>query len=575
VEERGSGGTGNAPGFDSALHTLSQVLIGLAARSGIPAGTGTTRLRTISEWTDVGAALCSGMDTPHIFTSIALMRFIVPFVFTLGFALPIFAEPAPEATKAADKSSKPTPSEPPDPVVREGSLTIAGAEIPYRTTTGKLLLKKDDGSPRASIFHVTYERTDVADPATRPVMFAFNGGPGSSAVWLHLGGIGPYRVDLPGDGTAPPQPPVRVVENPLSILDVCDLVFVDPVSTGYSRAEKDVKPDEFHGLNEDIESIGDFVRRWVTEHDRWASPKYLLGESYGGVRVAGLSEHLQSRFGMSLNGVILLSSLLDFQTLGQSEGNDLAYLVFLSVFTGTAHFHGKIEGDRDDLIRQANAFAFGPYAAALLAGHALPEATRDMVAGELARLTGIPAETWIQHDLRISASQFRAELLRAQGKVLGRFDARVAWDATSQTAGSADYDPSYSLALGAFSSGMLDFLGRHLGWKEDQPYEILTSKVHPWRWDSNNRVVNVSRRLSTAMRDNPHLRVLVMGGYTDLATPPEGVAYSIRHMSNLPAPLRQNISYTFYDGGHMFYLNPPDLEKTRTDLVEFISEANP
>lgn len=511
-----------------------------------------------------------GMDKPRFFLTVAPMRFIFPFTLTLALSMPIFAEPAPD-TKA-DKTSQSGPLE---PVVREATVTIDGKSVPYRAITGKLMLKKDDGSPRASIFHVTYKRTDVEDSATRPVMFAFNGGPGSSAVWLHLGGIGPYRVDLPGDGTQPPQPPVRVIENPLSILDVCDLVFVDPVSTGYSRAENDVKPGEFHGVNDDIESIGDFVRRWITEHDRWASPKFLLGESYGGVRVAGLSDHLQSRYGMSLNGVILLSSLLDFQTLRQSEGNDLAHLVFLSAFTGTAHFHGKIQGDRDELVRQSNEFAFGPYASALLAGNALSEESRASIADELSRFTGIPAETWIRYHLRISASEFRAELLRDEGKVLGRFDARVAWDATSQTAAVPDYDPSYALALGAFSTGMLDYLGRELGWKEEQPYEILTSKVHPWRWDANNQVVNLSRRLTTAMRDNPHLRILVMGGYTDLATPPEGVAYSIRHMHNLPAPLRANITYTSYEGGHMFYLNPPDLEKTRTDLVEFIESAAP
>jgi len=516
-----------------------------------------------------------GMDKPGILASVARMRFLVPLYLT--FAVPLFGQAAPDKP-ASDGAAKAAPAEaakPPEPVVRNASVTIGGNVIPYKVTTGKLQLKQDDGTPRAAIFHVTYERTDVPKDGKRPVMFAFNGGPGSSAVWLHLGVLGPRRIELPGDGTLPPQPPVRIIDNPFSILDVCDLVFVDPVSTGYSRAEKDVKPGDFHGVSDDVESIADFIRRWVTEHDRWASPKYLLGESYGGVRVAGLSDQLQSRFGMSLNGVILLSSLLDFQTLQPSQGNDLAHLVFLPAFTGTAHFHGKIEGDRDALVAEATAFSFGGYAASLLSGNALAEDTKAATAAELEKFTGIPAATWIRYNLRISPSIFRAELLRAEEKVLGRFDARVAWDATDRTSPSPDYDPSYSLALGAFSTGMLDYLGRELGWKEDQPYEILTSKVQPWRWDANNQVVNLSRRLGTAMRDNPYLRVLVMGGYTDLATPPEGVAYSMRHMFNLPAPLRKNISYTYYDGGHMFYLNPPDLEKTRVDLLEFIEAANP
>jgi carboxypeptidase C (cathepsin A) len=500
------------------------------------------------------------------------MRLTIPLFFSLivcvcGAPKSAKSQESPAAEASAEKKEA---AKTPEPVVREAVVEIAGRKIPYRVTTGKLQLKQQDGKPRASIFHVSYERTDVKNPADRPVMFAFNGGPGSSAVWLHLGVLGPKIIQLPGDGTSPPLPPVLVVDNPQSILDVCDLVFVDPVSTGYSRTENDVKATEFHGLDEDIESVGDFVRRWISEHDRWASPKYLLGESYGGIRVAGLSQHLQSRYGMSLNGVVLLSSLLDFATLQPAPGNDLSHLVFLPAFTGTAHFHGKIQGDRDDLIRQSTDYAFGEYAAALLKGNSLSTEDRAQVASELAKLSGIAADQWILRNLRIGPSFFRSELLRAEGKVVGRFDARVAWDATDSAAHTPSYDPSYALAYGAFSSAMLDYLGRDLGYKEDQPYEILTGKVHPWRWNANNSVVNVSGRLATAMRDNPHLRVLVMGGLTDLATPPEGVAYSLRHLPDLPQSARKNISSTFYDGGHMFYLNPPDLNKTRADLVKFL-----
>jgi carboxypeptidase C (cathepsin A) len=487
-------------------------------------------------------------------------------------ATPNSEKPAESATKDAVEAPAKEPATPKavEPVVRESSVTIDGQKVPYKATTGKLILKGDDDKPRASIFHVSYERTDVKDPATRPVMFAFNGGPGSSAVWLHIGVLGPKIVKLPGDGTQAPLPPTRVVDNPLSILDVCDLVFIDPVSTGYSRAEKDVKPGDFHGLDEDIQSVGDFIRRWVSEHERWASPKFLLGESYGGIRAAGLSDHLQSRYGMSLNGVVLLSSLLDFSTLQPAQGNDLAYSVYLPALTGTAHFHKKIQGDRDALLKESTEFAFGDYAAALLKGNDLDLSTRTGLAAKLARLTGIDSAIWLQHDLRVDSTFFRSELLRMEGKVIGRFDARVAWDATDRSAQRPDYDPSYSLAYGAFSTAMLDYLGRDLGYKEDQPYEILTAKVQPWRWNSMNRVVNLTDRLGQAMRDNPRLRVLVMGGRTDLATPPEGVAYSIRHMFSLAETLRGNISTTFYDGGHMFYLNPADLIKCRVDLVDFL-----
>ena len=501
-----------------------------------------------------------------------MRRFILPAF--LGLTLVAFGDSGPDKPAEGPPKDLP-PVKVIEPVAREFSIAINGSKIPYKVTTGKLQLKEDDGKARASIFHVSYVRTDTKDTTTRPVMFAFNGGPGSSAVWLHIGVLGPKIVKLPGDGTTAPFPPARVADNPLSILDVCDLVFIDPVSTGYSRAEKDVKPGDFHGLDEDIESVGDFIRRWISEHDRWASPKYILGESYGGIRAAGLCSHLQTRYGMSLNGVVLLSTLLDFSTLQPAPGNDLAYLIYLPSLTGVAHFHKKIEGDRDALIKESTELAFGDYSAALLRGNELDPAIRTALAARLARLSGIDAATWLLHDLRLDSAYFRGELLRKEGKVLGRFDARVAWDTTDKAADSPEYDPSYSLAYGAFSTAMLDYLGRDLGYKEDQPYEILTGKVQPWRWNSSNEVVNLSGRLETAMRDNPHLRVLIMGGRTDLATPPEGVAYSVRHMLNLPANVRKNISTAYFDGGHMFYLNPPDLAKCRADIIEFLQGGDP
>ena len=489
---------------------------------------------------------------------------------------------AADAGKVAEGSAKESPAAkeaPPEkpvaPVVREYSVAIDGHKVPYKVTTGKIQLKQDEGKVRASIFHISYERSDAKDSSKRPVLFAFNGGPGSSAVWLHLGLLGPKIIQLPGDGTRAARPPAQVVDNPLSILDVCDLVFVDPVSTGYSRAENDAKPGDFHGLNEDIESVGDFIRRWISEHERWGSPKYLLGESYGGIRAAGLANHLQTRYGMSLNGVVLLSSLLDFATIQTSPGNDLGYLVYLPAFTSVARFHGKIQGEREALIEASKQFAFGPYATALLQGNTLDPAARNAIAAQLAQFTGIPAATCLAHDLRIDPNFFRVELLRAEGKVLGRFDARVTMDSTDQAAQAPDGDPSFSLAYGAFATAMMDYLGRELDYKEDQPYEIITGKVNPWRWNASNEVVNLGDRLAAAMRDNPHLRVLVMSGRTDLATPPEGMDYSLRHLLDLPAPARANITRSRYDGGHMFYLNPPDLTSIRADLLKFIQGANP
>ena len=234
------------------------------------------------------------------------LKLLPIFILTI---LPLFAEKESEDTEKS-KSEKPLKIK--DPVTKEGKVTIGGVEINYTATTAKTVIRDDEGKPRASIFHTSYVRNGVKDPSNRPVMFAFNGGPGSSAVWLHLGILGPKRIDFPGDGTQPIVPPARLIDNDSSLLDLCDLVFIDPVSTGYSRAEKDANEKDFHGLESDIESVGDFIRIWTTENKRWGSPKFLCGESYGGIRAAGLAEHLQSRYGMSLNGVVLLSSLLGF-----------------------------------------------------------------------------------------------------------------------------------------------------------------------------------------------------------------------------------------------------------------------
>lgn len=486
----------------------------------------------------------------------------------------LLLHPVSAQDKPAAEEKKPEVKEEPaktsEPVSVKSKVTIAGQSIPYTATTGKLILRDDKGAAKASVFHITYTRDGIEDKKDRPVMFAFNGGPGSSSVWLHLGILGPKRINFPGDGTQPVDPPARLIDNDMSLLDVCDLVFIDPVSTGYSRAEKDSNPKDFHGLQSDIDSVGDFIRIWITENKRWASPKYLCGESYGGIRAAGLAQHLQDRYGMSLNGVILLSSLLDYRTIVGSQGSQLSYQVFLPTFATTAYFHKKIEGDREAILREAREFAFGDYGVALMKGNEITKEEKESVAAKLSKLTGIPAATWIRKSLRIDPFEFRKELLREEGKVIGRFDARVAWSSTDPNAISAEYDPSYSLAIGAFSTAMLSYLGDELGWKEDQPYEVLTGKVGPWTFGSDNRIVNLTGRISDAIRDNPKLRVLVMGAHADLATPPDGVPYSLRQEVDLPEDLRGQFTFTYYDAGHMFYINPPDLAKARIDLVEFL-----
>ncbi|MCP5537389.1 MAG: peptidase S10 [Akkermansiaceae bacterium] len=483
--------------------------------------------------------------------------------------LPLRAEPP--AKDAVTKAQKQNPKEQGARMVeKQASVTIEGKQIDYTVRTSRLVLKKEDGKARASVFNVAYIRNGVKDVSKRPVLFAFNGGPGSSAVWLHLGALGPRIVPTSADGTEALKPPLTVKENPFSILDVADLVFIDPVSTGYSRSED--SKERFHGVDEDIESVGDFIRRWITENKRWSSPKYILGESYGGVRAAGLAQHLQSRYGMTLNGVVLLSGLMDFSTLNPGDGNDLAYIAYLPAYTAIAHYHGKLKGDRDTLVKNAREFAAGPYATALLKGYTLDDASRKKVAAELAALTSLPEELVLRYDLRINPSRFRKDLLRSENKVLGRFDARTAWPVQDKAGDFPSYDPSMSVAMGAFSTAMLGYLADGLGWLDDRPYEII-AQVGAWNWGKKNGFVNMAPRLAAAMRDNPHLRVLVQCGHADLATPAGGILHTVAHM-NVPAPQRKNISVAWYDAGHMFYLNQPDLEKMRKDLVAFLNPEN-
>lgn len=457
----------------------------------------------------------------------------------------------------------------------EGEVTIEGQQVAYTVVADTLTLKTDDGDDRASVFHVSYLRkVGEGSAAKRPVTFAFNGGPGSSAVWLHLGALGPKLVPTSPDGTIPLTPPVTLIDNPYSILDITDLVFIDPVSTGFSRADDPKKKQEFHGLEGDIESVGDFIRRWVTENKRWSSPKYLLGESYGGIRAAGLADHLQRRYGMSLNGVVLLSSLLDFRTLQGGNGNYVMHQVYLPAMAAVAHHHGKIDRNREELLAEARAFASGPYASALFAGSTLTQGEMTNLAAKLSELTAIPAAIWEESSLRLSPTRFRRELLRDSGKVAGRFDGRVAWEAHSKDSDFPSYDPSYAVAYGAFSTAMLAYLTDDLGANEiAMPYEILTSKVRPWKWNAENSIVNVTGRLQSALRENPNLQILVMGGLTDLATPPTGMEYSLNQLVDLPKSARENIEYTYYDAGHMFYLNEPDLIKMRDDLVQFYQKG--
>ena len=455
-------------------------------------------------------------------------------------------------------------------------ITITGRKIEYKATAGTLALKKDAEDPKASVFFIAYTLTGSGDPAVRPVTFSFNGGPGSSSVWLHLGLLGPRRVYLDEMGTAPP-PPFRLVDNEHSLLDQTDLVFVDPVSTGFSRPAEGEDPKQFHGLNEDIEAVGEFIRLYTSKYQRWASPKFLIGESYGTTRAAGLAGYLQDTHGMYLNGVMLVSSILNFQTARFAEGNDLPYVLFLPTYTATAWYHHRLEADLQaslaNALKEAEDFALGEYAAALMLGDDLPPARYDAVARQLARLTGL-SEAYVRRtDLRISIWRFTKELLRDQRRTVGRLDSRFLGIDRDAAGESPSYDPSHSNILGAYSGMLNDYVRRELKFESDLPYEILTGKVHPWSYGRfENRFVDVAATLREAMTQNPALRVHVSNGYYDLATPYLATRYTFNHLG-LDSSLRDHVSMSYYEAGHMMYIHGPSLARQRADLAAFIRQA--
>ena len=458
--------------------------------------------------------------------------------------------------------------------VTQHQATIDGNEINFTATAGKMVMKSDEGDAKANVFFVAYTKDDdSSDVPNRPITFCFNGGPGSSSVWLHLGMLGPTRVKLTDDAT-PIVPPHQLIPNPYSLLDATDLVFVDPVSTGYSRPAKGENKKQFHGYDEDLRSMAQFIHDYTNQYRRWASPKFLLGESYGGLRVAGLSGQLRSRYRIDLNGIILISATIDFQTLRADLNNDVAYALFLPSYTATAWYHDALSKNQQDrsvseVVQEAREFARGPYLQALLAGDGLPKEKQEEVVARLSELTGLSKDYLNRSRLRVEATRFRKELLREKAQVLGRFDSRYAGLARDRFSDSPSYDPSAAALFGPFTSSMNEYLREQLKVKEEQVYEILTGKVHPWDYSEfTNKFVSASATLRQSMTENPNLKVFAACGYYDLATPMFAMEFSRDHLG-LATKLQSNFTTRYYEGGHMMYAHEPSLKKLRRDLLEF------
>ena len=495
---------------------------------------------------------------------------------------------------ANDKDKNAKPDEQPKPVdqlsVTQHSFTSGGKTIRYTVTAGTIVLKEEaekkgenagqsDGEqPRASVFFVAYTRDDVDEKARRPLTFSFNGGPGSSSVWLHLGLLGPRRVVLDEAG-ALPAPPFELVDNEYSLLDQTDLVFIDPVSTGFSRPVVGEKAGAFHAFKKDIESVGDFIRLYTTRYARWTSPKFLAGESYGTTRAAGLAGYLQERHGLYLNGIMLISSILNFQTASFDAGNDLPYILFLPTYTATAWYHKKLAPELQKnlpaTLREAEAFAVGEYAQALLLGAALPAETRAQVAEQLASYTGLTQDYIERCDLRPNIFRFVKELLRDERRTVGRLDSRFTGIDRDSAGEQFEFDPSYANIQGPYTAAFNDYVRGELKFESDLSYEILTERVNPWSYATHeNQYVNVAETLRRAITINPYLKVFVANGYYDLATPYYATRYTINHLGLDPS-LSANISLGFYEAGHMMYVHLPSLARLRADLGHFITSALP
>jgi len=481
-----------------------------------------------------------------------------------------------DGTRNADRESD-SEFEDETPVTSSHAVTLDGTKIDYEARAGLMHLREEHLDREAEIFHVAYLREGVTDPASRPVVFTFNGGPGSSSVWLHLGCFGPRRVRLDDDGFAPP-PPYELVDNDCSILDDADLVFIDPVSTGYSRARPAERDASFHGVKPDVESVAEFIRRWLVRHDRWGSPKYLAGESYGTTRAAALADHLQARHGIYLNGLVLISSVLHFQTLRFGPGNDLAHVVYLPAFTAAAWYHGRLDAARRqrplaEVLQEAEAFARTDYMTALYDGTRMDPGRRAAVLARTAELTGL-SETWLdEHDLRPDVVGFVEELLRDDRRVVGRLDARYV--GTDRWASRGDYlhDPSYAAIHGPYTATLNAYLRTELGYRTDRRYEIFTDRITDWAPEQRDRDIEVGDALRRAIDRNPHLRVLVAGGLYDLATPYHATDWTFAHLGLHPS-LRDRISIASYEAGPMMYVRRPSHERLRHDVRDFLAGRN-
>jgi len=486
----------------------------------------------------------------------------------------------PDGKSAPAKESPPIPPAPKASVTHH-RLALGGKSIAYTAAAGTIDLKDPKGEVVARMFSVSYT-ADGVDAASRPVTFAFNGGPGSASLWLHMGSFGPVRVET-SDAKPTPPPPYRIVENSSSLLDRTDLVFVDAIGTGFSRIVGKGEAKDFYGTDQDVAAFAQFVERWTSEHHRWNSPKFLLGESYGTTRGAALLAFLERR-GMAFNGAVFVSSYLnawdDFN--GPAFSNDRAYELYLPTMAAAAWYHRKVDprpAELEPFLAEVRTFALGEYARALDLGNRIDEPSRAAVAAKLRRYTGMPEALVRNANLRIDPSRFQKELLRGERRTVGRLDARfegIDHDAAGET---PEYDAANAAFSSAFTAAFNAYVRGTLGYETDEIYRPSNYEEVGREWDDRHRVdgnrspmPDVAEDLRSVMTVNPSLRLFSANGYFDFATPFFETEYTISHMGLDPS-LEKNISFGYYPSGHMIYLHPPALERMKTDLAKFYDET--
>lgn len=471
------------------------------------------------------------------------------------------------------QQQRPANEEP--PVWTKHETKIGGKTLKYTVTTGRMPIKNRDGEIEAQMFYMAYTLDDVSDSTKRPMMFSFNGGPGSSSVWLHLGALGPKRVKMLDDGGLPPAP-YQLVDNEHSWLEFTDLCFIDPVGTGYSRATRQELAARFFSLQGDVDSVGEFIRMYLTRNERWTSPLFLVGESYGTTRASALSGYLFEK-GIALNGILLISTVMNFQTIRFADGNDMPLALILPSYTATAWYHKKLppalqQKSLRQVLDEVEKWVTNEYTVGLNKGDALPAQERRTLVDQMSRYTGLSQDFVDKANLRVTLDAFNKELLRNERRTTGRLDSRFKGIDSNNISDSPESDPSMNAIRPPYTATFNQYVREDLKYSSDLEYYILGGGTGAWNWNVNNGYADTSVTLKTAMAKNPYMKIFVGCGYYDMATPYFAAEYSIQHM-NLDPSLRKNVSFAYYNAGHMMYVDIRELAKLKTDAVKFVQNA--